>query len=131
MYNPQDSSGVIQAAIKNLASNNVFYFSIPVSLEVVFAAGATMEVAALATAWKGIEESQEASVLVNGTFHISVLFSRARWCVACAKSVTVVAKSASVIQLCLVPDNAVVVQTCPRWTLRQSKRSWLRRTSPS
>jgi hypothetical protein len=68
MYNPQDASGVIQAAIKNLASNNVFYFSIPVSLEVVFAAGATMDVAALATAWKSIEESQEASVLVNGTF---------------------------------------------------------------
>jgi hypothetical protein len=41
---------------------------IPVSLEVVFTAGATMEVAALATAWKGIEDSQEASVLVIGAY---------------------------------------------------------------
>jgi ABC-type nickel/cobalt efflux system permease component RcnA len=32
-------------------------FLIPVSLEVVFSAGTAMEVAALATAWKGIEDS--------------------------------------------------------------------------
>jgi hypothetical protein len=43
-------------------------FLIPVSLEVVFSAGTAMEVAALATAWKGIEDSQEASVLVIGTY---------------------------------------------------------------
>jgi hypothetical protein len=68
MYNAQDVSGGIQAAIKNLASNNVFYFNIPISLEVVFAAGPGMEVAALAAAWKSIEDSQEASQLVNGKF---------------------------------------------------------------
>ena len=68
MHNPADVSGGIQAAIKNLASNNVFYFNIPVSLEVVFAAGASMEVGALAAAWKGIEESLEVSTLVNGEF---------------------------------------------------------------
>ncbi len=68
MHNPADVSGGIQAAIKNLASNNVFYFNIPVSLEVVFAAGAAMEVGALAAAWKGIEESLEVSTLVNGEY---------------------------------------------------------------
>ena len=66
MYNAQDTSGGIQAAIKNLASNNVFYFNIPISLEVVFAAGAVMEVQALVAAWKGIEDSMEVSTLVNG-----------------------------------------------------------------
>ena len=66
MHNPADTSGGIQAAIKNLASNNVFYFSIPVSLEVVFAPGAGMEVQALASAWTGIEDALEVSTLVNG-----------------------------------------------------------------
>jgi hypothetical protein len=82
MYNAQDVSGGIQAAIKNLASNNVFYFNIPISLEVVFAAGPGMEVAALAAAWKSIEDSQEASQLVNGeppTPLNSLLVSNGSW----------------------------------------------------
>jgi hypothetical protein len=66
MYNPQDTSGVIQAAIKNLVSNTVFYFSIPLTMDVVFAAGAGMEVTALVAAWKGFDESTEVSVLLNG-----------------------------------------------------------------
>jgi hypothetical protein len=65
MYNPADTSGGIQAAIKNMTSNTVFYFSIPISLEVVFAPGATMDLQALVTAWKAVEESLEVSALVN------------------------------------------------------------------
>lgn len=65
MYNPQDSTGAIQAAIKNLASNTVFYFTIPVPMEAVFAPGAGMEVQALVAAWKAIEDSMEVSSLVN------------------------------------------------------------------
>ena len=66
MYNPQDTSGAVQAAIKNLASSTVFYFVIPVNLEACLGSAPTMEVQALAAAWKGIEESQEVSALVNG-----------------------------------------------------------------
>lgn len=89
MHNPADVSGGIQAAIKNLASNNVFYFSIPVSLEVVFAAGAAMDVAALAAAWKGIEESLEVSTLVNDlpTVDLEVIKSK-----LAAKDIAFVAK---------------------------------------
>lgn len=66
MYNPNDASGSVQAAIKNLANNTVFYFVIPVNIEVCFASNApAMEVQALATAWKG-SESTEVSTLVNG-----------------------------------------------------------------
>jgi len=65
MYNPQDTTGNIQAAIKNTATNHVFYFSIPISMEVAFASGAGMEVQALVTAWKGIDDSMDVSSLVN------------------------------------------------------------------
>ena len=34
MINPQDNTLVVQAAIKNLATNGVFYFGIPVAMEV-------------------------------------------------------------------------------------------------
>jgi hypothetical protein len=57
----------IQAAIKNLATNAVFYFAIPVSMEAVFTAGGAMDVNSLAAAWKSIEESNEVSAVVNGT----------------------------------------------------------------
>jgi hypothetical protein len=75
MYNPADTSGGIQAAIKNLASNNVFYFNIPISMEVVFTPGPAMDVQALANGWKSIEESQEASVLVNSTWRLAHHFA--------------------------------------------------------
>ena len=34
MINPQDNTLIVQAAIKNLATNGVFYFGIPVAMEV-------------------------------------------------------------------------------------------------
>jgi len=65
MYNPQDTTGGVQAAIKNLASNTVFYFTIPISMEVCFTPGPAMDTNALVEAWKKIDESLEVSALVN------------------------------------------------------------------
>ena len=36
MINPQDTTAVVQAAIKNMTTNEVFYFTIPVAIEAVF-----------------------------------------------------------------------------------------------
>ena len=64
--NPQEFTLTIQAAIKNIATGSVFYFSIPVSLECLFVAGAGMDLASLAAGWKAIDDSLDASVVVNG-----------------------------------------------------------------
>jgi hypothetical protein len=71
--NPQESTLSIQAAIKNLATNSVFYFTIPVALECLFAPGSSMDLNSFVAAWKGVDESQEASAVVNGK-HVPVPF---------------------------------------------------------
>jgi hypothetical protein len=65
MINPQDSTLIVQAAIKNMVTNGVFYFGIPVAMECLFAAKPAMDVTALVTAWKEIDVAQEASVVIN------------------------------------------------------------------
>jgi hypothetical protein len=69
MVNPQDASLNLQAAIKNLATNAVLYFVIPVALDALFVHNpVVLDLPGLAAAWKSIEESQEVSVIVNGFF---------------------------------------------------------------
>lgn len=66
MINPQDSSLNIQTAIKNMATEAVFYFTIPVSMDVLFTSvGSAMDVNAFATNWKSMDESLASSVIVN------------------------------------------------------------------
>lgn len=65
MYNPQDTTGAVQAAIKNMATNAVFYFSVPIAMECCFTASPAMDVQSLVGAWKGMDESMEVSALVN------------------------------------------------------------------
>jgi hypothetical protein len=67
MLNPQDVSLNIQTAIKNMATEAVFYFTIPVAMEVLFVSGGgnNMDVNAFATSWKGMDESLACSVVVN------------------------------------------------------------------
>jgi len=118
MHNPADVSGGIQAAIKNLASNNVFYFNIPVSLEVVFAAGAAMEVGALAAAWKGIEESLEVSTLVNGEcFFLYVISGMRVYNIERQMSILCFDVVLS-LSFCILLFFFFPRQTCPRWTWR-------------
>lgn len=64
--NPSDTTLNLQAAIKNLATNAVFYFTIPYSLDVLFTAAPIPDVQVYAQAWKGFEESLEVSQVVNG-----------------------------------------------------------------
>jgi hypothetical protein len=73
MVNPQDVSLFVQAAIKNAAAGKVFYFKIPVPMEVVFKQTPAMDVQALASAWKGFDEHEfEVSAIVNGLFTLSL-----------------------------------------------------------
>ena len=66
MLNNTDVSLNLQVAMKNVSANSVFYFSIPVAMETLFTPNATMDVSALANAWKGMDENLEVSQIVNG-----------------------------------------------------------------
>ena len=61
----QDASPAVQAAIKNMATGDVFYFAVPVAVEALFVPHPAMDVNALAAAWKGVDEGNEVSALVN------------------------------------------------------------------
>lgn len=74
MVNPTEPSLLIQAAIKNMNTNAVFYFTIPVSLEAIMVPSAGMDVQALVAAWKSIDDSLEVSAVVNGKFCPKYLF---------------------------------------------------------
>lgn len=65
MLNPADVSLNLQVAVKNTATNAVFYFAIPVSMEALFTPNATMEVAALGNAWKSLDDANAASQVVS------------------------------------------------------------------
>ncbi len=69
--NAAESSLTVQAAVKNLATNAVFYFSIPIALESLFVPVPPMDLAALVAAWKGVDEALEVSSIVNGTSSLS------------------------------------------------------------
>ena len=56
----------LQAAMKNLHSNAVFYFLIPNTLDTLLIPSAPLEITSLVATWKSIEESQEVSALVSG-----------------------------------------------------------------
>lgn len=68
MLNPADPALKIQAAIKNTATNAVFYFTIPVNLEYLMGQTPPMDVQALVAAWKSIDDSLEVSAVVNSKF---------------------------------------------------------------
>jgi AP-1 complex subunit beta-1 len=65
MVNPQDSTLNVQAAVKNVATNAVFYFVIPVAMEVLFRNSGAPDVQSFAGAWKAFDESLEVSLVVN------------------------------------------------------------------
>ena len=68
----QDVNLNVQAAVKNLASNSVFYFVIPVSMDVLFSS-VSMDVQKFVGAWKGMAESHDSSVVVNGRLSCGVI----------------------------------------------------------
>jgi len=65
MLNPADPALKIQAAVKNNATNAVFYFTIPINMEYLMAPSPAMDVQALVAAWKSIDDSLEVSAVVN------------------------------------------------------------------
>ena len=65
--NAADTSLSLQVAMKNMATGAVFYFAIPIALDTLLTTNDLfMDVAALAAAWKGMDESLEVSQVVNG-----------------------------------------------------------------
>eukprot|EP00596_Hydrurales_sp_CCMP1899_P003477 CAMPEP_0119043190 /NCGR_PEP_ID=MMETSP1177-20130426/18853_1 /TAXON_ID=2985 /ORGANISM="Ochromonas sp, Strain CCMP1899" /LENGTH=850 /DNA_ID=CAMNT_0007010739 /DNA_START=57 /DNA_END=2608 /DNA_ORIENTATION=+ len=65
MVDPQDATLQVKAAIKNMATGDVFYFAVPLSLEALFASKAPMEVTTLVAAWKEIDAREEVSEILN------------------------------------------------------------------
>lgn len=69
LVNPQDQVIQIQAAVKNIATNAVFYFVIPLDFQALLAADSAIDVSGFASQWKAADESLEASMIVKGTFN--------------------------------------------------------------
>jgi hypothetical protein len=71
MLNPAEVTLTIAAAIKNMTTNSVFYFTLPVSMEALFGRVPAMDINAFAGAWKGLDESHEASAVASGKLSMS------------------------------------------------------------
>ncbi len=65
MINPADTSLQLQAAVKNVTANVVFYFVIPFDFDAVLTSN-SIDVNGFASAWKSLDESNEASVVIKG-----------------------------------------------------------------
>ena len=61
---------LLQVAVKNIATNAVLYFTVPVAMDTLFAPSPAMEVQALVNAWKSIDDTMEVSIVINGPFTI-------------------------------------------------------------
>ena len=61
---------LLQVAVKNIATNAVLYFTVPVAMDTLFSASPAMEVQALVNAWKSIDDTMEVSIVINGSFTI-------------------------------------------------------------
>ena len=79
--NPADQSGMVQVAMKNMSSNNVCYFSIPVGIAVVLKGNnnVSLDLNRLASCWKE-NESQEVSAIVNNIKSIDVEYLKDKLC---------------------------------------------------
>lgn len=66
LVNAQDSSLQIQAAVKNMATNAVFYFAFTADVETLFTSSPSPDVSTFANQWKSSDESQEASIVIKG-----------------------------------------------------------------
>ena len=73
MVNPENPSLNLQVAIKNTATNTVFYFTAPIAMEALMASTPAMDTQALAGAWKSLDDSMEVSVVVNGTCSLVIV----------------------------------------------------------
>lgn len=65
MINPQEVTLSIQSAVKNNVSGAVFYFTVPIALDVVLVPGVMIDITTFGNHWKGIDEGQEVSLLLN------------------------------------------------------------------
>jgi len=65
MVNPASPSLQIQAAMKNVVTGSVFYFNFPIAMEAIMVPSPAMDVQALVSAWKSIDDSLEVSTVVN------------------------------------------------------------------
>lgn len=68
MLNATDSTLNLQTAVKNIATNAVFYFTIPIAFDAVLVSGNVIDVNTLASMWKSMDDTMEVSQLVNGKF---------------------------------------------------------------
>lgn len=72
--NPADTTLNLQAAIKNLATNSVFYFVVAISsLDVLLVSSAVPDVQTYVQLWKGFDDSLEVSSIVNGSLFVDII----------------------------------------------------------
>lgn len=64
--NIADTTLNLQAAIKNMHTNAVFYFLIPNTFDALLVSSSPPDITAFVASWKSIEDSLEVSMLING-----------------------------------------------------------------
>ncbi len=62
---PDNVSGTVQAAVKNMATGEVCYFHLPVSVEALFISGAPPDPSQYATSWRNLGEELEVSQVLS------------------------------------------------------------------
>lgn len=72
LVNPQDTSLQLQAAMKNMSTNAVFYFVIPLDVTILLSQGST-DVPSFASQWKSIDDSLDVSKVIKGTLKLFTL----------------------------------------------------------
>ena len=65
--NAAESAASVKVAIKNVATNAVFFFDMPLSLAGVSSPAAPMETQAMVAAWKAVDDAQAAATTVANT----------------------------------------------------------------
>lgn len=70
MVNPSDATSQIQIAMKNVANNFVFYFSISIDFDSILLDGVALDVNSFASAWKSLNEAGESSAVVKGKLNL-------------------------------------------------------------
>jgi len=63
--NPADAAASVKVAIKNVATNGVFFFDMPLAMSAFLAPAGPMDTDAMVAAWKSVDDSQGSATTVS------------------------------------------------------------------
>jgi len=72
MLNIENPKLILQVAVKNMATNDVVYFAVPVDMSLLFKPTEPMDVQALVNAWKSIDDNDGISVVINDIPNVQI-----------------------------------------------------------